>query len=215
MNLRYLFPRFIRHFLPDRIVRFLLNQRLIIKPGIETSAPEEAVSRYLKALEDSNVSINGKNILILGYGGRFAVGCGLLDAGAQKITLTDPFAPPNHAANQALLPRYAAFLTKNDKEILPKPGRLELVQEDIRKNEVQTRITQADLIFSNSVFEHISDVEGTAKALSLLSHPDSKHYHFIDLQDHYFRYPFEMLTSQKNMAKSAQSNQQSQSIQGR
>ena len=50
-NLPYLFPRLIRHFLPERLTRFLLLHSLVIKAGLETSEPDAAVRRYIDILE--------------------------------------------------------------------------------------------------------------------------------------------------------------------
>jgi hypothetical protein len=36
-------------------------------------------------------------------------------------------------------------------------------------------------------------VEGITRALARLTRPDGLHIHFIDLRDHFFKYPFEML----------------------
>jgi hypothetical protein len=44
------------------------------------------------------------------------------------------------------------------------------------------------------VYEHLDDVEGITRALAALTKPDGLHIHFVDLRDHFFKYPFEMLT---------------------
>ena len=44
MNLPYLLPRTLRHFLPERIARFLLLRSVIIKPGLETVDATTAVA---------------------------------------------------------------------------------------------------------------------------------------------------------------------------
>jgi len=41
--------------------------------------------------------------------------------------------------------------------------------------------------------EHLDDVEGITSALAALTRPDGLHIHFVDLRDHFFKYPFEML----------------------
>ena len=50
-----------------------------------------------------------------------------------------------------------------------------------------------DLVLSNSVLEHVQDVDATIKALAALTDSNGMQIHFIDLRDHYFKYPFEML----------------------
>jgi hypothetical protein len=197
-NFRYLFPRIIRHFMPDDVVRWLLRHRFIIKPGLETSSPDDAIRQYSTALAENHISLVGKRILILGYGGRFAVGCGLLTAGAESVILSDPFAAPDDHANGFLLPQYANYLVRQGSQIVPIPDFIQLIQKDIR----QAQITPVDLVLTNSVFEHIADVEDTVKGLAPLTRPDGAHLHFIDLRDHYFKYPFEMLIFPKKTWKS-------------
>jgi SAM-dependent methyltransferase len=189
-KLRYLVPRIIRHFMPDSVARWLLKHRFFIHPGLETSSPEDAVREYQIALQENHMAIEGKRILILGYGGRFAVSCELLRQGAKSVILTDPFAPPDDHANAFLLARYSDYLEQEGSRILPRPGFIHLLQGDIRNLEFEA----VDLVLSNSVFEHVDDVEGIAKALARLTRPDGAQLHFIDLRDHYFKYPFEMLT---------------------
>jgi hypothetical protein len=53
---------------------------------------------------------------------------------------------------------------------------------------------KVDLVLSSSVYEHLDDVDGITHALRILTNNQGKHVHFVDLRDHYFRYPFEMLT---------------------
>ena len=48
-------------------------------------------------------------------------------------------------------------------------------------------------MLSTSVYEHLDDVDGITKALNRLTVPQGAHLHFVDLRDHYFKYPFEML----------------------
>jgi len=51
-----------------------------------------------------------------------------------------------------------------------------------------------DLVLSNSVYEHLSDVDQITKALARLTKTAGVQLHFVDLRDHYFKFPFEMLT---------------------
>ena len=50
-----------------------------------------------------------------------------------------------------------------------------------------------DGVLSNSVFEHLDDVAEITHALAGLTQPSGIHLHFVDLRDHFFKYPFEML----------------------
>jgi hypothetical protein len=44
----------------------------------------------------------------------------------------------------------------------------------------------------------VDDVEGITRALAGLTKPDGLQIHYIDLRDHFFKYPFEMLRFSEN-----------------
>jgi len=173
MNLPYIVPRVVRRFLPEHVVRSLLRRRVIIRPGIETRDASGAVRRYLDVLAEEGGSFRDARVLVFGYGGRFDIAMGLLQQGAAHVLLVDPYAVPD--------------------EPCPQTERITLVRADVRQLSVRAQIGPVDFVISTSVFEHVQDVDGTAAALAALTRPDGTQIHFIDLRDHYFRYPFEML----------------------
>jgi SAM-dependent methyltransferase len=196
MNLKYLLPRLLRHFLPDEAARFLLRHGLIIHPGPETSDPRAASERYCAVLEKSDIALAKKRVMLFGYGGNFAVGMELLRQGAAHVVLCDKYAPPNDRLNRTLLPAYSKFLYEGRGHILPNPEWITLFQEDIRAVEAEAGISPVDIVMSSSVFEHLpnEDMQSIVQSLARLTKPEGIHIHFIDLRDHFFRYPFEMLT---------------------
>jgi hypothetical protein len=193
LNLRYLILRLARHFMPEGIARFLLKHRWIIRPGLESSNPLAAVEQYLNGLARHGKSIKGQRVLVFGYGGRFAVGVELLEQGASHVILCDHFVLMDHARNLELLPKYGKYLQSANGEVLPDSGHITLLHGDIRDAKIQAQISSADLVLSTSVYEHLGEVEGITAALARLTAPNGSHLHFIDLRDHYFKYPFEML----------------------
>lgn len=212
MNLSYFIPRVIRHFLPERIVRFLLLRSLVIEAGLETRNPQAAVQRYVDVLTERGESLKGKRVLVFGYGGRFDIGVGLLESGADTVVLCEKYAPPDDAHNRALLPRYETHLFLNGEWVRPRNERITLLEADIRDVKAADPSTQqatngpsgqrlapVDLIISNSVYEHLEDVEGITRALAALTKPGGLHIHFVDLRDHFFKYPFEMLAYSKQV----------------
>ncbi|MFH1184362.1 MAG: hypothetical protein V1755_04895 [Chloroflexota bacterium] len=193
MNLGYLVPRVMRHVLPERLTRFLLLRSMIIKPGLETVDPAAAVDRYAEVLALHHDSLSGKRIMVFGYGGRFDVGVGLLAAGAARVALCDRFARPDHGHNARLLANYGDWLRTESGVPRPRPERMELVEADVRAIDPPASSLRYDLVLSNSVYEHLDDAEGITRALGKWSASDGLHIHFVDLRDHYFTYPFEML----------------------
>lgn len=198
MNLSYLLPRIARRFLPERMVRFLLLRSLVIEPGLETRNPQAAVQRYMDVLAERGDLLKGKRVMVFGYGGRFDIGVGLLESGADAVILCEKYAPPDDSHNRTLLPKYEAHLLLNGQLVRPRNARITLLEADIRDVK-SVDLEPVDLIISNSVYEHLDDVEGITRALAALTHPNGLHIHFVDLRDHFFKYPFEMLTYSKQV----------------
>lgn len=190
MNLAYLLPRLARHFIPDDLARVLLRRGLLIQPGLETRQPREAADRYLQALQPAGIALTGKRVMVFGYGGNFALGCLLLRLGATHVVLCDKFAAPDDGRNAALLPEFADYLALQRGRVVPSTPALSLLHGDIR----QVQMEEVDIVLSSSVYEHLDDVEGITRSLARLTAPGGVHLHYIDLRDHYFKYPFEMLT---------------------
>jgi hypothetical protein len=182
-----------RHFMPEGIARFLLKRRWIIRPGLESSDPLAAVDQYMKALAQYGKSIQGQQILVFGYGGRFAVGVELLKQGAAHIVLCDHFVLLDQERNLELLPKYDEYLHVENDEVMPRTEHITLLHGDIRDAKLQAEISAVDLVLSTSVYEHLDDVDGITHALAKLTAPHGIHLHFVDLRDHYFKYPFAML----------------------
>ncbi len=201
MNIRYLLLRFTRHFMPEGIARFLLKRRWIIRPGLESSDPLAAVDQYKKALAQHGRSFGGQRVLVFGYGGRFAVGVELLKQGASHVVLCDHFVLMDRQRNLELLPKYSDYLFLQNDEVMPRPEHITLLHGDIRSSQLQTEISAADLVLSTSVYEHLDDVNGITQSLAKLTAPQGAQLHFVDLRDHYFKYPFEMLAYSESVWK--------------
>ncbi len=194
MNTAYVIPRFIRHFLPEKLTRALLLRGMIIRPGLETRAPEEAAARYQRDLKAAGVDITGKHILVFGYGGRFSLACQLLKMGARHITLCEYAARPDEKTNATLMPEFEKYLFREYGKTRPRSEWITLLEGDIRSLAREPGIHRADIVCSTSVFEHLVDPPGILDALASLTAHGGVHIHYVDLRDHFFKYPFEMLT---------------------
>jgi hypothetical protein len=179
--------------MPEKLARFLLKRRWFIRPGLESTNPTAAVEQYLLTLSAHGKSIQGKKILLFGYGGRFAVAVELLKRGASHVILCDHFVLLDHERNAQLLPVNEMYLKQNQNEVQPRSEFITLLHGDIRESSLPKKIGQVDYVLSTSVYEHLDDVDGITKALATLTSPQGVHLHFVDLRDHYFQYPFEML----------------------
>jgi SAM-dependent methyltransferase len=193
LNLQYFILRVIRHFLPEGLVRFLLRRNWIIKAGLETNDPFAAVQRYTHYLAERGLSLQGKRVLIFGYGGRFDTGFALLKKGASYVVLCDKYAPPDETHNLRRFQHEAKYFLTEKAGLRPRPEWMGLLQEDIRDESLIQHLEPFDLVISNSVYEHLEDVEGITKSLVRLTKAGGLHIHYVDLRDHLFKYPFEML----------------------
>lgn len=189
MNLNYLLLRLIRHFLPEPVTRFLLRRGIVIRPGLETREPAAAVERYREALARRGASLTGKRVLVFGYGGNFAVGAELLKAGARHVVLLDRFAPPDDRRNRGLVRLYPDYFRLRGNQVVTNEAFITLIHDDVKN----VRVEKFDLALSSSVYEHLDDVDGLTAALASLTAKDGIHVHYVDLRDHYFSLPFEML----------------------
>jgi hypothetical protein len=187
--------------MPESVARFFLKRRWVIQPGLESTNPTAAVEQYIQALNEHGITIQNKRILIFGYGGRFAVAVELLKRGARHIILCDHFVLLDHERNLQLLPANEMYLKQNQNEVQPRSEFITLLHGDILEMSLQEKISQVDCVLSTSVYEHLDDVDGITKALANLTSPQGLHLHFVDLRDHYFKYPFEMLKFSKKVWK--------------
>jgi SAM-dependent methyltransferase len=193
LNLPYLVPRLVRRFLPEKLVRALLLRSWIIQPGLETSNPAEAVHRYVDVLSRRGLSFQNKRVLVFGYGGRFDTGVGLLNEGAAHVILCDKYALPDEIHNRRLFSKEEKYFIAEKNKFYPRTEWMTLLQADIRDMHVRDLMEPVDMVVSSSVYEHLDDVEGVTSALASLTKPDGIQIHFVDLRDHFFKYPFEML----------------------
>ncbi|MDO8755669.1 MAG: hypothetical protein Q7J80_17375, partial [Anaerolineales bacterium] len=171
MKIEYLVLRILRHFMPEAAARFLLKRRWIIRPGLESSNPSAAVDQYIKTLSMYGESIQGKRLLVFGYGGRFAVGVELLRQGAAHVVLCDHFVLLDDERNLELLPDYSKYLFVENDRVMTHSEFITLLHGDIREDSIQKQIAKVDYVLSTSVYEHLEDVNGITHALAKLTAP--------------------------------------------
>lgn len=190
--LDYVVLRLIRHTLPATIIHQLLRARFFIQPGLETRHPQAAANRYLKAVQKHDKTLKDKRILVLGYGGYLGLGVSLLRMGAKHVTLLDPYARSYARENLRLAKESIPYISIDGKRVIPNPEYLTLHHKPI--NEVgSVENDRVDFVFSSSVYEHLIHPLEVTKQSVRWTRDDGSHVHFIDLRDHFFRYPFEML----------------------
>lgn len=192
IKLGYVIPRMIRRHLPSRVVHWAKGMRLGIEPGLETRQPGAAADRYEERLHTLGKEFRGMKILILGYGGHYGLAVELLERGAKHIFLLDPYANPDHRANLRLAGDSCSYLNIEGNLVLPREEWITLIREEVDHHNF-AQYDPIDLVFSWSVLEHISSLDQTIQALSKFTSSEGNHIHFVDVRDHFFKYPFEML----------------------
>ncbi len=193
-NLKYVTARVIRHFLPEGVVSFLLKHSLIIQPGLETLTPEKAVKRYVEKLNQHKISLIGKRVMVFGYGGNLTIGCLLLEAGARQVVLCEREGFPFEIHYEELVKQYPRYFIQKTGQYTLNPQYIILYHGDIVKLAADKSSEKNDLVLSTSVFEHLTRPDIVTNALARLTSASGCHLHFIDLRDHYFKYPFEMFS---------------------
>lgn len=192
MNFQYITARIIRRLVPRSVTDFLRNRSIIFHPGIETSDPEYACSRYLSALEAHGWGVKQKTVTVFGYGGSYGLAAELLNAGARHVGLIDLHERTNLRSNKNTYSKYAEYFNVSGTDVEPKMEYISLSHGNILNDNID--LPSADILLSSSVLEHVDQLDKIVKALKLLTKTDGIQLHRIDLGDHFRKYPFEMLT---------------------
>lgn len=187
--LDYLILRVARRFAPQGLVDLVLKRRWGVVPGTETTAPSAAARRYQEALAQGGRHLAGASVFVLGFGGYYGLAVELLRAGARHVAVCDPYATPKPDENAVLAQRNPGYFQADG--ISPRPEYIATIDEDVRRY-VEHKQANYDLVLSWSVFEHLDDPPSILAALSRLTDRQGFNIHFIDLRDHFFKYPFEM-----------------------
>lgn len=160
-------------------------------PGGESAAPEHFATHYAETLAREGRSFGGARVLVFGHGPSYGFACALLAAGAEHVHLWDPYAKPDDAANRRWLRRYPQYLEARGRRVVPRADWMTLVAAKERPED--TVFPRVDLVLSTSVFEHLEDPDLWAAKLARAVDPGGLNLHMIDLRDHFFHRPFEML----------------------
>lgn len=173
------------------IRRFLFNESMANRlarwlPYYTSSAnesqPKLIVDQYLQALRASGLDLSGMRVLEVGAGRTNVVACALVAAGARMATALEPFVPfdtVRDAALRASVPQWSAVSANS---IARATDFAEIPAASI------------DLLLSNSVLEHVRDLQGFLMECHRVLTPDGVMLHRVDYRDHFFKYPFAFLT---------------------
>ena len=192
-SIKYLIPRIARHFLPESLAIWLLKHGWIIKPGLETISPQQAAERYSSHLGEHHLTLKGMRVMVFGYGGNLSIAAWLLSAGARHVVLVERAGLPKKYDLDEIAKQFPQFFSKYSDGFKIDPQYISIFHYDINALAKENTFSPVDLVLTSSVYEHLEQPEVITHALAQLIDNGGSHLHFIDLRDHYFTYPFEML----------------------
>ncbi len=151
-------------------------------------SPKPIVDNFEKYLNLKNVSIKGKTILEIGTGISNSTGYEIMARGAAKYFAYEPYMKCDSQIDDQLFQQI-----KKDYPTLRKKCVSRLINlSDVRRNAI-------DILLSQSVLEHVNNVEQLITELKPLLSQSGCMLHVVDYRDHFFKYPYHFLQfSKKN-----------------
>lgn len=184
----------IEYVLMRLVRRYLFTDKFLVKFGkwipyyyenINQNNPQFLVDIYQSYVKEKNLTFDGKVVLELGSGVTNSVSYELLARGCSEVYLYEPFAEFNEKKDKELLLSIAEKYGLTADEILQKVNRCTEL-ECIPDNKI-------DLVFSNSVLEHVLNPLELFRALYLKMNYRGMMFHLVDYRDHFFKYPYHKL----------------------
>lgn len=190
MKLEYVLKRVVRRQIPAPL--FFRMMTYSGSGNLAEDDPEEMFRALHERLQVLAIDLTGKQVLEIGSGRYARLGLRMLHAGASRVTLADLHATPlNNRQHRAMLEEDCDLLGLDLADAL---SRIHLVTDDYLAVSPPSPELRADLVTSTATMEHVRNPrEILAKSWEWLR-PGGVSSHAIDLRDHCFETPFEMLT---------------------
>jgi 2-polyprenyl-3-methyl-5-hydroxy-6-metoxy-1,4-benzoquinol methylase len=153
------------------------------KVNVNQDAPEALIDRYssyVRKFAEQGDDQSTLRILEVGAGATNSVGLLLADRLNCHVDVYDPYVAHDTELTETIISRY------------------NLKPETIRRvRRIDNIDTQYDFILSNSVLEHVKDIEKFFQDMKNALKADGKMVHFVDYRDHFFKYPYFFLMFSK------------------
>jgi SAM-dependent methyltransferase len=141
--------------------------------------------RYQIAMKEK-LPFSGRTVLEVGSGPLLGWGMVALALGATKFYALEP------AFRWSLLTQYQEYFEDHWRQVNRFLGPVDRVEDLIAQHKIEVlteeRITlpnkSIDLVVSNSVVEHVDDLEELIEELRRISSDEAVQFHFVDLKDH-------------------------------
>ncbi len=187
-DLPYVLPRIIRRkCLPTAIPRALSAWL----PGFRANAGTRSCARVLTLYDQSLAPRLGadwakdRRILEVGIGGTNSSAYEAAARGATSAVAFEPFVALDASLDTGLLTECA------QRHALP----AETIAARVSRTASLGPLAEAsvDLVLSNSVLEHVSDMDALTRELVRVLAPGGAMLHLVDYRDHFFRFPYHHL----------------------
>jgi len=190
MNLLYVVKRLFRRQIPDRWAFVLL--RLFGGSNSAETTPDEGWAELKRRLDRVGIDTAGRHVVEVGSGRYARLGLQMLRSGVARVTLIDPYAVDvNDREHRSVLMDDCARLGLGWDDVA---SRLRVLTGDVTSLPVPSLEARPDLVVSSAVLEHTLDPLQVLAACWEWLKPGGQTSHTIDLRDHVFESPFEMLT---------------------
>lgn len=185
----YILLRIIRKFLfPHAILERFGACLPYYELNTSLANPTDIANRYVKLLGDE-IEIPGKNILEIGPGPTNSVGYELAALGAGTVWAFEPHWRLETRTDEKFL------FSSAKKHNLP-PTKLKDIVRRV-KNLSDIPNDSVDIILSNSVLEHVSNLNSLSSQCFQKCKAGGIMGQIVDLRDHFFKYPYHFLTFKK------------------
>jgi SAM-dependent methyltransferase len=190
MNIPYISKRLARRQIPDAWAFGLL--KLLGRSNLAEVAPDKAWSKIKGRLDRLGIELAGRDVVEIGSGRYARLALQMLTAGVKRVTLADLYAlDVNDKEQKSLLREDCVQLGLEWEEVV---ARVRVLTGDIISLPVPPVELRPDVVTSSAVLEHTLDPQRVLAACWAWLKPGGHASHEIDLRDHVFRSPFEMLT---------------------
>jgi len=153
------------------------------------SGPVNLYNRHLNSVDPEWLS--SKTILEIGIGATNGSCYEMAARGAEKCYAFEPFVPFVRSLDQPLLLHCSSEHDINIDKLRERVFRLTSTS-DLAAQSI-------DVVVSNSVLEHVTDLDSLNAELFRLLRPDGLMLHIVDYRDHFFRFPYHHLLWSRNV----------------
>lgn len=185
-NLEYIFLRLVRRFI---IPKWFLRHFTYLVPHYQASRgehhPESIVESYASYCLQKTILLEQKKVLEIGIGSTNSTAYQMVARGAEACVGYEPLVPFHPKLDDKMLEMIARQNHQIPHELKARVGRV------ANLDEIEMR--SIDVVFSNSVFEHVTYLDSLLHQLARILKEDGLMIHLIDYRDHFFKYPFHFL----------------------